>query len=554
MLTKIAVVFLYLFAVAYLGYKGWKHTRTAADYMVAGRQVHSYVMAMSYGATFISTSAIIGFGGAAGVFGMSILWLTFLNIFLGVFVAFVFLGKRTRRMGRSLDCHTFPEILGKRFQSRLIQGFSGIIIFLFMPLYAAVVLIGISRYIEVNLGIPYHVSVFAFSLILASYVIWGGLKGVMYTDALQGTIMFAMMVVLLIYTYSLVGGVAAGHEALTDLAGEAAKVFAGKGHLGWTKMPALGSAYWWVLVSTIVFGVGIGVLAQPQLAVRFMTVRSDRELNRGVLVGGIFILAMTGVAFTVGSLTNVVFFRDIGRISLLATLEVSPEPNIDQIIPLYITKYLPGWFGLLFLLAMLAASMSTMSSQFHAGGTSLGRDFFQKGLGLGGKESGDNTVYITRLGVAFSILFTVVLGIVLPVSFIARGTAIFFGLCGASFLPAFIGALYFRGMTRSAAISSIFAGFAASALWMLFVHRAESGPLMLCNLLFGRPTLGSYPWVVVDTQWVALPISTVVAVVVSLLTKGMDEEHLRRCFPPRPAVAYGQGQASQQQGMPIQGR
>ena len=52
-------------------------------------------MAMSYGATFASTSAIVGFGGNAGLFGMGLLWLTFFNIFVGIFIAFVFYGKRT---------------------------------------------------------------------------------------------------------------------------------------------------------------------------------------------------------------------------------------------------------------------------------------------------------------------------------------------------------------------------------------------------------------------------------------------------------------------------
>jgi SSS family solute:Na+ symporter len=63
-----------------------------------------------------------------------------------------------------------------------------------------------------------------------------------------------------------------------------------------------------VVISTLVLGVGIGTLAQPQLAVKFMTVKSDTSLNRATLVGGIFILAMTGVAFVVGSLSNVFFF------------------------------------------------------------------------------------------------------------------------------------------------------------------------------------------------------------------------------------------------------
>ena len=78
-------------------------------------------------------------------------------------------------------------------------------------------------------------------------------------------------------------------------------------------MPVLGSPIWWTVVSAIILGVGIGVLAQPQLAVRFMMVKSNKELNRGVLIGGIFILMMTGVAFVVGALSNVFFFRETGK-------------------------------------------------------------------------------------------------------------------------------------------------------------------------------------------------------------------------------------------------
>jgi SSS family solute:Na+ symporter len=195
--TYIAVI-VYFAIIAYLGWKGYQGTRSALDYMVAGRNVHPYVMAMSYGATFISTSAIVGFGGAAGVFGMGLLWLTFLNIFIGIFLAFVIFGGRTRRMGRQLDAHTFPELMGLRFKSRFIQGFSGIVIFLFMPLYTAAVLIGAAHFLAGKFGLNYEVALFGFAAIVAIYVIMGGLKGVMYTDAFQGSIMLIGMVFLLI--------------------------------------------------------------------------------------------------------------------------------------------------------------------------------------------------------------------------------------------------------------------------------------------------------------------------------------------------------------------
>ena len=78
---------------------GYLRTKDTADYLVAGRKTHPYIMALSYGATFISTSAIVGFGGAAAVFGMGLLWLTFLNIFVGIFIAFTVFGKTHPRDG-----------------------------------------------------------------------------------------------------------------------------------------------------------------------------------------------------------------------------------------------------------------------------------------------------------------------------------------------------------------------------------------------------------------------------------------------------------------------
>ena len=122
----------------------------------------------------------------------------------------------------------------------------------------------------------------------------GGIKGVMYTDAFQGFVMFVGMTFLIVFTYSKLGGITAAHQKLTEIYNnpavkEQTAALMKNGFAGWTSMPRFGSPIWWNLVTTIVMGVGIGVLAQPQLAVRFMTVKSGRELNRAVVSGGIFI-------------------------------------------------------------------------------------------------------------------------------------------------------------------------------------------------------------------------------------------------------------------------
>lgn len=634
-LFDIVVVLLYLFATAYLGWLGYRGTKTAADYLVAGRKAHPFIMALSYGATFISTSAIVGFGGVAGLFGMSLLWLTFCNIFVGIFVAFVLLGGPTRRIGHHLDAHTFPELLGRRYQSRFIQVFAGLVILLFMPLYTAAVLIGGTEFISTVFELNYQASLLIFAVIVAVYVFFGGLKGVMYTDAFQGVIMFIGMTILLIYSYAKVEGVVAGHETLTELADLTPQTLTAIGHQGWTAMPKFGFGdkqydLWWIVVSTLVMGVGIGVLAQPQLAVRFMTVSSRRELNRAVGIGGVFILAMTGVAFTVGALSNAFFSlhgdlfkgrviktvnaerghvilqlmkpneagtwldivdekssagtntvtrppvqdtagkwmpvgkstNDQGAIvegkvvpavldpekaEIAAESPASPRivqgrsisivyarGNPDNIIPTYIKSALPPWFNLVFLLTLLAAAMSTLSSQLHTLGTAAGRDVFEQLAKPAVGSSGTRTVHIVRIAIVVGLLLAVTFGNYARGGYIiARATAIFFGLCASTFLPAFVGGLFFKRMTKAGAITSMIVGFTVTAFWLVFVKAAEAGAIGLVQKVAGgKPSiLADTPnWPVVDPLFVALPLSVLAAFVVSLLTRQPDAAHLAKCF------------------------
>ena len=628
-LPETLIILAYLMAIAYLGWLGYRRTQSASDYLIAGRKAHPFVMAMSYGATFISTSAIVGFGGVAAMFGMSLMWLVFLNIFIGVFVAFVFLGGPTRDMGHRLQAHTFPEFLGRRYQSRFIQIFAGLIIFIFIPLYAAAVMIGGCEFISHSFGLDYHTAILIFSVIIAAYVVVGGLKGVMYTDALQGSIMAVGMIILLIWTFKTLGGVTEANTALTDMAGEAFAGHRAIGHLGWTSMPQFGwgkpiHELWWIVVSTIILGVGIGVLAQPQLAVRFMTVRSKRELNRAVLMGGIFILIMTTVPYTVGALSNVYFKqhevitgrlvlepgqtetrvvdvilrkeRDVeataqarllhidttgdGKINVTVIGEgvgeraglfpratvtelgdgrVEVRPNStsftravvrlagpdgkwmlssDSIVPILVTQALPTWFGLVFLLTLLAAAMSTLSSQFHALGTAFGRDVIERISDKPIVAATARSINIVRIGIILGIIAASVIAWYSRGGFfIARATAIFFGLCAASFLPAYVGGLFFRRMTRTAAIWSMISGFVVMAFWLTFIKEKEAGSIgIVQHFTGGRPSLlpaGSFNWLSMDPLLLALPVSIIVAIVVSLFTQPPEGKHLDACFGSR---------------------
>ena len=517
------LLLLYVLMISYLGFRGYRKTRNSSDFLVAGRSANPFAMAMSYGAAFISTSALVGFGGIAGQFGMGLMWLVFMNIAFGIIVAFIWFGKRTRRIGVALDARTFPEFLGRRFQSVRMQYLVAGVIFCFIPLYSSVVLISGARFLQEVMSVPYHWVLLIFTLVVAVYVIFGGLRGVMYVDALIGSIMVGGMLLLLTLSYVKLGGIVSAHQALTDMAHlvkerlpEAFRL----GHRGWTVMPEFNSVWWWTLVSSLMLGVGIGALAQPQLAVRFMTVKSDRELHRAVMVGSFFILCTAGAAYMIGALSNVFFFRGHGKLAI----EVAGG-NPDLIIPIYIREALPPLVLYVFALTMLSAAMSTLSSLFHVTGSSIGYDICGKL-----RRNGESTA-VTRAGVGFGIVLSVIFALILPPGIVARGTAIFFGVCAAAFLPAYAAALYWKRATRAGVWCSIAVGTGVSLFGLLFLHAKEAAMLGVCQRLFGRTVLiSAHPWPVVDPFVYALPLSLATLIVASWLTAPPDEAHLRRCF------------------------
>lgn len=502
--------------MAVLSYVGFKQTKNTSDYLLAGKQMHPVIMALSYGATFISTSAIVGFGGAAGQFGMGLLWLTALNILVGVFIAFVLFGKRTREIGHKLGTQTMPELFARRFNCRFMQGYSGILIFLFMPVYASAVLKGIVDYISKYTGADFDIVLLVLGVLSAVFVITGGLKGIMYADAFNGSIMFAGMAFLIIYTYSILGGVTGAHTELSQLpdmpgvAEQTAGLVKG-GFDGWTSMPKTGTPVWWNIVTTLVAGVGIGVLAQPQLSVKFMTVKSGRELNRAVLSGGVFILFMTGVAFTVGALSNVAFYRSTGQIAINAA------GSNDGIIPAFIKSFLPEWFGGVFLVVLMAAGISTLNALVHSMGTALGRDFLKQSFRLKA-----NTISLTRISMAVGLIISVLLTwlsskLDVSMAIIAIGTSMFYGLCASTFLPTYVAALYIKKFPRKAALVSMITGSATSLFWLFFIQEKTAGSLQICNLLFGTTSIVKNTSLqtlsMIDAIVVALPLSIIAALV-----------------------------------------
>jgi SSS family solute:Na+ symporter len=253
-----------------------------------------------------------------------------------------------------------------------------------------------------------------------------------------------------------------------------------------------------------------------------MTVKSNRELNRAVLIGGIFIFLMTGTAFIVGALSNVYFFDILGKTAIQAA-----GGNADKIIPAFIGGAMPLWFAYLFMVTLLSAAMSTLSAQVHVQGTALGRDIYETVT----KKTGGSSVMIARAGIAIAVIIAVILGFILPANIIAVGTAMWFSITAAAFLSLYVFALFWKRSTKAGAIAGLLTGTFFSLFWILFGYQKSAAALGICQALTGNAViLTSAPWPTVDPIVIGLPLALVVTVVVSLLTKPPTQEHLDLCF------------------------
>jgi len=498
-------IFMFLFAAmfTFLGYLGYKKTKTAEDYFVAGRKMGAIVIAFSYGATFISAVALIGFSGIASIYGHSILWLAFLNIFVGIFIAFVFYGFRTRKMGLSLNAMTLPEILGNRFNSTKLQAVSGLIIAIFMVAYTSAVFLAIASLFEVTFGIPYATCVIIFTVVVGVYLIVGGLYAVMWTHAIQGVLMLVGMLILTLGIYAMLGGVGPAHEAAAGLTPEILESIgspaATQAPNGLTSMPPFLSQPF-MMILTLIFGVGIGVLAQPQLITRYLTAKDEKALRRAVPIGGIFILLMTFTAFSIGPLCNV----------LMVNNGLTYPGTPDKIVPLIVSEVFPQWFVFFFLFAVLAAAMSTASALFHTAGASIGRDVFEKGLLKG--ISHEKSVKITRIATIIIIVATLIITLN-PLDVVAFMCAFFFGLMACTFLAPYTFMLYWKKTSIAGAWAGMLGGFIFTMIWYVLVY-FKTAP----NII-GSSIISEYTINMLDPIFIGLPLSIVLTVIFSILMK-----------------------------------
>ena len=190
-ILPLVVTGLFFLAILAIAAWGMKKTKSVDDFFLAGHTLGPWVLAISYGAAYFSAVVFIGFAGTYGwQCSFKSLWVGVGNAVLGSWLAWVVLGKATRKMTRRLNASTMPEFFLARYGSHGMKFVGAFAIFIFLLPYSAGVFSGLTYLFQAVFHIDMKVALTAITAVTGVYLVFGGYKAAARIDFLQGMIMF----------------------------------------------------------------------------------------------------------------------------------------------------------------------------------------------------------------------------------------------------------------------------------------------------------------------------------------------------------------------------
>ena len=448
----IIIYFIILLVIGYYGYK--QSTGNLSEFMLGGRSIGPYVTALSAGASDMSGWMIMGLPGSVYSTGLSAMWIT-IGLSLGAYVNYFVVAPRLRIYTEIAgDAITLPDFFKNRLNDRknYIKIISGLIIVVFFTLYTHSGFVSGGKLFESAFGLNYHWGLIIVAAIVIFYTFFGGYLAVSITDFFQGVIMLIAMVMVPIVALIKLNGldtfseVAAMKPTNMDL-------FKGTTFLG--------------IIS--LFAWGLGYFGQPHIIVRFMSIKTHKLLPKARRLGISWMVVGLLGAVAVG-LTGIAFIPQYH-------IKMEDPETLFIIMSQILFHPLVGGF---LLAAILAAIMSTISSQLLVTSISLTEDFYKLIRGEAKAKTHEKEfVMIGRL----SVLLVAIIAIWIawsPNDTILNLVGNAWAGFGAAFSPLVIFSLYWKGLSHAGALSGMITGALVVIVWIAWVK-----PLASVNEIFG---------------------------------------------------------------------
>ena len=434
--AELVVFIVYLMFMIGIGVHFFARSKGAneKDYFLGGRQMGAWVSALSAGASDMSAWVLMGLPASVYAAGMGQTWIA-IGLAIGYALSWIFEAPRLRRFSiEANDSITIPQYLTNRFlsRSRALQIVCAAIFVFAYTIYAASSIKACGTLFNTVIGMDATVAMYIAAAIIIGYTFLGGFSAVCWTDFFQGLLMLAALLIAPIFALGLVkngGGAAAAEfpENYWSFASNWKDIISG---LGW----------------------GLGYFGMPHIIIRFMSVRSEKELRKSSVIGiswTLIILTMSVVAGAVGR----VF---MGEIADSSTVFIQMTRRI----------FPPVISGVL-LSAILAASMSTADSQLLASASAFASDVYKP---VFRKQASDKEMLWAGRIVVVIIAVIALLIASDPASGTIMGlVSNAWGVFGAAFGPAIMLSLFWRRFSFGGALAGIVVGALVDILWLAFL-------------------------------------------------------------------------------------
>jgi len=435
-LVSLAVYFIVMLAIGFYAYK--KSTSDVSGYMLGGRSLSPSVAALSAGASDMSGWMLMGLPGAMYISGMSSLWIA-VGLVIGAFLNYLIVAPRLRTYTEvANDSITLPDFFENRFndKSRMLRIVSSVVIIVFFTLYTSSGIVAGGKLFESSFGLNYEIGLYVTAGVVVAYTLFGGFLAVSLTDFVQGCIMFIALVLVPVVTISEVGGLTEMQTSISQINPDLLDVFSGVSIIG--------------IISSMAWG--LGYFGQPHIIVRFMAIRNVDDMPTARRIGMSWMLVSIIGAMATG-------FAGIAYVAKTDLTLDDPETIFIVLSQILFSPLIAGFL----LAAILAAIMSTISSQLLVTSSSLTEDLYKTFLH---KEANDKQqVLVGRISVAIVALVAIYLAYDRNSSILSLVSNAWAGF-GAAFGPVIIASLYWKKMTRNGALLGMITGAATVLLWI----------------------------------------------------------------------------------------
>ena len=453
--VEIIVFVVYLLFMLGIGVFFFIRSKGGSDktYFLGGRQMGPWVSALSAGASDMSAWVLMGLPASIYAAGIGQAWIA-IGLGIGYTISWLVEAPRLRRFTIAADDSiTIPQYLTNRFlsKSKALQIICAVIFLVAYTVYAASSIKACGTLFNTVIGMDPTLAMYLAALIIIGYTFLGGFSAVCWTDFFQGMLMLAALLIAPIFALALIQG------------GQAA-----------TTMAELPEGYWNLFSNwkDVVSGLGwgLGYFGMPHIIVRFMSLRSDKDLKKS---------AKIGISWTVLILIFSVASGCIGHL-LMGDLADSSTVFIQMVRFLF-----PALISGILLSAILAAAMSTADSQLLASASAFASDVYKPVIRKG-KASEKEMLWAGR----FVVLIIAIIAVLIasnPNSGTIMGLVEnAWGVFGAAFGPAIMLSLFWKRFTFEGAVAGIVVGAVVDIAWLAFLGSTgiyEIIPGFICGLI-----------------------------------------------------------------------